>query len=622
MQYGIIKIVVLCFILSLFNVGCRQVVSDPPAPGSEGTALSGGSEGGVSSVSEGGVSSVSEGGVSSVSEGGVSSVSEGGVSSVSEGGVSSVSEGGVSSVSEGGVSSVSEGGVSSVSEGGVSSVSEGGVSSVSEGGVSSVSAGSVPSGSAGSASSGSEGEIHDSKNEQEISFDFCSFPNSLKTAVEKKLGKNCSLVTSADLAQIKEIKLENVDMKMAELLVADYSSYFSALNNLDISDNPKLLVLPDFVTSITTLKKLNISNTGITNLSGKMCQLENLSTLIASHNNYEGREMPMAVFCLRNLKKLDMSHSSLLYIDEYVYYLKNLEELHLRGNQLVMLPGLLNLMPTLLLLDLRDNKLNWEPVNSLYDCTTIKNADEIEKCQEELFSSISCEWWYEMPDEWSKENSGFQRAKASFIKRYEQMTGDEYKDRHECPECARCFNSWLNDYVFYDGPDKQYLLDLTVNGKTMREWRLFEDERNRHTTFFDKALCTADIKGISWRNGISTSLHHVFTPRGAEWAPNSEFIHPERLTPLTGEDMSKDCSPINEDIPVSSQPAGPWVSALPVVQPLVDKYYPLPQGCENWTYGNTFERCPAREEELERKHAERMERYKGYFIDIWNFLTE
>ncbi len=411
------------------------------------------------------------------------------------------------------------------------------------------------------------------KSEQALSFDFCSFPNSLKTAVKNKLGKNCSFVTSADLVQIKEIKLENVDTKMAKLLIADYSSYFSVLNNLDISGNPKMPVLPDFVTSITTLKKLNISNTGIKNLSGKICRLDKLSTLIASHNKYEGQEMPMAVFCLRNLKKLDMSHSSIYYVDEYVHFLKNLEELHLRGNQLVMLPIVLDIMPTLLLLDLRDNKFEWEPINSLYDCTTIKNAEERKKCQKELLSSISCEWWYEMPDEWSAVDSGFQRAKASFIERFEQTTGNAYKDRHECPECVRCFYSWLNDYVFYNDPDKQYLLDLTVNGKTMREWRLALDEQIRHKHWFDNMFCRARIKGMSWSRSGFNSMYHIIMPRDTEWVPNSVFIYPEMYRLPEGK-RQKPCSPINEHIPVSSQPAGPWLSALPVVQSLVDTYYP------------------------------------------------
>ena len=76
--------------------------------------------------------------------------------------------------------------------------------------------------------------------------------------------------------------------------------------------------VPGFVFDFKDLKALNISHTKIQNLGPEFCKLQALTTLKASHNEYEGNEMPIAIVCLSELKNLDLSYSSLQYIDEYI----------------------------------------------------------------------------------------------------------------------------------------------------------------------------------------------------------------------------------------------------------------------------------------------------------------
>ena len=419
-------------------------------------------------------------------------------------------------------------------------------------------------------------------------FDLCAFPQSLKKAVEKKRKADCAEITQADLTDITQLTLKHITKAEMSILSKEHSPYFTKLEDLDISDNPELQALPAFVIHLPALKKLNVSKTGINNFSESICRMEQLTELTASYNSYEGNEMPIALFCLSNLKKLDMSYSSLIYIDEYIFYLKNLEELYLKGNSLMAAPVVLHRMFTLLVLDLRDNQFEYESVNSLHNCKpTSKDSDERKNCQEELLDSVACEYWYEVPDD-------FERPKHSFIDRYEEMTGETHKVRSECIECARCYNSWLNNYVFYDDPDKRYLLDLTINGKTMREWRLAEDELIKTNSW----SCQYDIKGISWRNGIGSSLYHFFFPRSTDYGPSSHEIHPERYRSPEWK-HPEFCQPVNYNTPVPKN-SGPWSKALPAVQKsLMEKGYLDPDwdfDCKNWPTS----RCPETTSFLER----------------------
>ena len=122
----------------------------------------------------------------------------------------------------------------------------------------------------------------------------CTFPNSLNKALSVKLKKGCEDVTPKDMSAVKSLTVRNINKMETTILKKKYASYFKSLEELDVSNNPDMLSLPEFVAYLPNLKKLNISKTGIGNLPEEMCNLENsLTTLIATHNNYEDQEIPI-----------------------------------------------------------------------------------------------------------------------------------------------------------------------------------------------------------------------------------------------------------------------------------------------------------------------------------------
>ncbi len=423
----------------------------------------------------------------------------------------------------------------------------------------------------------------------------CSFPGGLKRALESKLNKNCSDIPSDDLSQIKTLKIESINQGEVTLMGKEYGGYFRSLTELDLSDNPEMLSLPGFVSKIPGLKKLDVSRTGIKNFGPEMCEMQTLEILKSAHNTYQGNEMPLAIVCLSQLKELDLSYSSIQYIDEYIYYLKDLEKLNLRGNKLMNMPVMVALMRSLSVIDLRENQFENEPVNSLVDCSNQKTSSQKKKCKEELSDLVHCEYWHELrPSEFIRGTMGNQSYQA----RYEEMTGEEYKTRAECVDCADCYNSWINEYVFFGNPDdrrqdpetdpkilkkkRQHLLDLTINGKTIREWRLAMDAIGMQNRSY--WVCQYRIKGVSVKHhGWGDTMWHFFFPKNTDWGPDSHEVHPERYRAPDWERDLKKCKPIN-NTPLPTQEMGPWSKALPAVQSLVEEKYLDPRWklCENW----------------------------------------
>ena len=313
-------------------------------------------------------------------------------------------------------------------------------------------------------------------------FDLCDFPNSIKQAIVRKLNKKCESVLLEDIIEITHLKITNLSEQNVKLLSKQYAMYFLTLEDLDISENPNMLTLPEFVVYLPRLKKLNISRTGVSTFSQNISQLSTLTTLIASHNNYKYQEPPLAVFDLVNLQVLDMSYSSIRYIDEYLYKLENLEELYLAGSQLMVVPYMLQLMPKLLLIDLSDNNLDPyadlleenamldQELNTLHTCKGIENASDRKSCQEDMLDSFSYQWWYKLP---------FKRGKP--FRRYKEMTDEEFAAftaAGELPSKNRCYLWWLNSYFIpLTEHERIPYLEHTINGKTRRELKILLTER-------------------------------------------------------------------------------------------------------------------------------------------------
>lgn len=111
---------------------------------------------------------------------------------------------------------------------------------------------------------------------------------------------------------------------------------------------------PDAVCSFTRLKRLEITNSGVTELPGWITELQELEVLDLSGNN-------ISVVKLSKLKKLKLNRNRITSLPSGIGQMRNLAELSLLGNRLEYLSPDIAGLHELVILDLSANPLKTLP---------------------------------------------------------------------------------------------------------------------------------------------------------------------------------------------------------------------------------------------------------------------
>lgn len=190
--------------------------------------------------------------------------------------------------------------------------------------------------------------------------------------------------------------------------LTEYYSYipkeilsFTKLDHLQISNNPDLKVIPDFLNQldslkvliirsnqlskiednafkIPSLKRLNLTNNQLDKLPTSLSDLNQLEILELKENKFT--TFPKEILNLKNLKVLNLSKNQLSSLPEEIGNLENLEELYLRGNPITELPKSFTQLKKLKIFWCDDTKLKRFP-KMLCEMTSLEkiliNADTI-----------------------------------------------------------------------------------------------------------------------------------------------------------------------------------------------------------------------------------------------------
>ena len=312
--------------------------------------------------------------------------------------------------------------------------------------------------------------------------------------VEKLLGEPLIKLKISENSKSNEVK-KNIEE--ADLL---------SVTEIDLSNNPHITSIPDFIYQIPNLKYLDISNTQISDWDERMCQLEKLETLIGENNRYKDNEVPFHTFCLKNLKILNLSNSSIRYIDEYIGKLYRLQELYMSNNDMVSAPYMLDSLKNLTLVDFSDNKLRDEDLNTLQSCEDEADVNDFKECSKDIAQSFECEFYNPMP---FQRKTPFRTLYIDLVDESKEIYDEcKNKDSRNCPHfvrsCEHILNSverrtcmldqfenlrdihpdlWLNrDWCYYswaiwynDFIEFPERLEYSLSGRTMREL-LFRSE--------------------------------------------------------------------------------------------------------------------------------------------------
>ncbi|XP_055380330.1 protein flightless-1 [Condylostylus longicornis] len=174
--------------------------------------------------------------------------------------------------------------------------------------------------------------------------------------------------------------LEVLNMKNTQRTLLNFPTTLDSLSNLselDLSEN-SLSKVPDCIYNIITLKRLNLSDNEITELSGNvefwqkleilnlsrnqlkslppaLCKLVNLRHLYLNDNNLDFEGIPSGIGKLFNLVIFSASNNQLEILPEGLFRCGGLKKLNLSSNKLITLPEAIYLLSDLEELDLSNN---------------------------------------------------------------------------------------------------------------------------------------------------------------------------------------------------------------------------------------------------------------------------
>ena len=135
------------------------------------------------------------------------------------------------------------------------------------------------------------------------------------------------------------------------------------INTLDLSHNgvqsPEMALPPLFKSVQKNLRKLIVSHCSLIGVPSEVIVLGNLKELYLNNNNLTG--LPSSIGLLTNLEKLDMSFNKLEGVPEQLHLLKSLVDLNMSHNKLTDLPSFLLSLKKLKSISVAKNPLKGFP---------------------------------------------------------------------------------------------------------------------------------------------------------------------------------------------------------------------------------------------------------------------
>lgn len=150
--------------------------------------------------------------------------------------------------------------------------------------------------------------------------------------------------------------LSDVDFSQNGLpRIPDVLYTLSTLRRLNLSDNAITEVSPVIGDVWKNLRTLNLSRNKLTSLPAALCKLTTLTRLYLNDNQLDFEGIPSGIGKLHNLEVFMAAHNNLEMIPEGVVRCGRLKKLVLCHNRLITLPEAIHLLTDLEVLDLKDN---------------------------------------------------------------------------------------------------------------------------------------------------------------------------------------------------------------------------------------------------------------------------
>lgn len=148
---------------------------------------------------------------------------------------------------------------------------------------------------------------------------------------------------------ISKFNLKSIDQLTKPML--------ESLNEIQIN-NPELKTLPNGVVELTSLKKIDVSGSGIKEFPD-LSSISGLEEINISNTNIN--YIPMYILQLKNLQSLDISNNNFSELPYEIGDMTGLRYLYLNNNSLTYLPDSMTRLNNLFKLDISDNSFSYLP---------------------------------------------------------------------------------------------------------------------------------------------------------------------------------------------------------------------------------------------------------------------
>ncbi|GMM35626.1 adenylate cyclase [Saccharomycopsis crataegensis] len=173
------------------------------------------------------------------------------------------------------------------------------------------------------------------------------------------------LKTTRDYASVKLI---NMDLHAIPLV---FFQHTYEIEELDVSQNPSIMLPADFINSCNNLRKIAFANNRANRFPHSLLEAKKLTRLNVENNLI--RTIPEKLGCLVYLTKLFLNGNNISKLPKSISNLKNLKILNLSSNNFEIFPEPVTALDELVVLDLSFNQI--ETISQ--SITNLKNLEEL-----------------------------------------------------------------------------------------------------------------------------------------------------------------------------------------------------------------------------------------------------
>ncbi|NEO83336.1 MAG: leucine-rich repeat protein [Spirulina sp. SIO3F2] len=172
----------------------------------------------------------------------------------------------------------------------------------------------------------------------------------LESLILGKQGDGLELVNGLAMRTVVSNSLTHLPRELANL---------TNLKRLDISGNPLVESISDWITLVKKIESLTWIRAELTEIPAAIASLQNLQSLHLDSNQIS--VIPDAIASLQNLETLHLNSNQISVIPDAIASLQNLETLHLNSNQISVIPDALASLQNLETLHLFNNQISVIP---------------------------------------------------------------------------------------------------------------------------------------------------------------------------------------------------------------------------------------------------------------------